>query len=94
MSTPSSHLQYQRACKGPSDATLPPGIKADADRAKAAVLEAGVGYNAAIPGVGAAWSHNFLNQKPWHPLNFRNQVCALLQELTMCTLSCALAVRA
>ena len=24
-------------------------------------------------GGGAAWSHNFLNQKPWHPLNFRNQ---------------------
>jgi CBF1 interacting corepressor len=23
--------------------------------------------------VGTAWSHNFLNQKPWHPLNFRNQ---------------------
>uniref|UniRef100_A0A1D2A8P4 CBF1-interacting co-repressor CIR N-terminal domain-containing protein n=1 Tax=Auxenochlorella protothecoides TaxID=3075 RepID=A0A1D2A8P4_AUXPR len=23
--------------------------------------------------VGAAWTHNFLNQKPWHPMNFRNQ---------------------
>ena len=21
-----------------------------------------------------AWTHNFLNQKPWHPLNFRNQI--------------------
>ena len=52
------------------------GIKADADRAKQAVLEAGKDYNPAIPGVGAAWSHNFLNQKPWHPLNYRNQVWA------------------
>ncbi|GMH42850.1 hypothetical protein BSKO_10769 [Bryopsis sp. KO-2023] len=24
-------------------------------------------------GAGAAWSHGFLNQKPWHPLSFRNQ---------------------
>mmetsp|Transcript_587 Transcript_587/g.1710 ORF Transcript_587/g.1710 Transcript_587/m.1710 type:complete len:297 (-) Transcript_587:90-980(-) len=22
---------------------------------------------------GTAWSHNFLNQKPWHPSNFKNQ---------------------
>ena len=29
------------------------------------------GYNP--QGLGAAWSHNFLNQKPWHPANFRNQ---------------------
>jgi hypothetical protein len=21
-----------------------------------------------------AWSHDFLNKKPWHPLNFRNQI--------------------
>lgn len=43
------------------------GIKADAQRAK----ETGDTYNP--NGVGAAWSHNFLNQKPWHPLSFRNQ---------------------
>lgn len=24
-------------------------------------------------GAGTAWSHGFLNQKPWHPLSFRNQ---------------------
>jgi hypothetical protein len=23
---------------------------------------------------GTAWSHNFLNQKPWHPLSYPNQV--------------------
>ena len=39
------------------------GIKADAKRAK----EGG------DKKVGVAWSHNFLNQKPWHPSNFRNQ---------------------
>lgn len=22
---------------------------------------------------GTAWSHNFLNQKPWHPLSYPNQ---------------------
>ncbi len=31
-----------------------------------------------LPGAEAtqSWcrSHNFLNQKPWHPLNFRNQM--------------------
>lgn len=25
-------------------------------------------------GVGSAWSHGFLNKKPWHPLNYRNQL--------------------
>ncbi|CAL8462199.1 g1730 [Coccomyxa elongata] len=49
------------------------GLKADVDRAKQAAL-LGEDYNPAIPGVGAAWSHNFLNQKPWHPLNYRNQM--------------------
>lgn len=83
-------------------------MKADVDRAKQAAL-LGEDYNPAIPGVGAAWSHNFLNQvqsqdcvflqawlfiqhqegilcgmskylnlvvlqKPWHPLNYRNQL--------------------
>lgn len=37
------------------------GMKADVDRAKQAAL-LGEEYNPAIPGVGAAWSHNFLNQ--------------------------------
>ncbi len=36
-------------------------MKADVDRAKQAAL-LGEEYNPAIPGVGAAWSHNFLNQ--------------------------------
>ncbi|KAF8058931.1 SERPINI1 [Scenedesmus sp. PABB004] len=42
------------------------GIKADMAR------NADGSYNPV--GTGAAWSHNFLNQKPWHPMNFRNQV--------------------
>jgi len=25
------------------------------------------------PTGGAAWTHNFLNQKYWHPLSFQNQ---------------------
>ena len=25
-------------------------------------------------GVGVAWTHDFLNKKPWHPMNFRNRV--------------------
>eukprot|EP00877_Chromochloris_zofingiensis_P009822 jgi/Chrzof1/5093/Cz15g11060.t1 len=44
------------------------GIKGDLKRSK----EQGAAYD--HHGAGAAWSHNFLNQKPWHPLNFRNQV--------------------
>lgn len=43
------------------------GVRADIKRAK----ESGGSYDPV--GVGTAWSHNFLNQKPWHPLNFRNQ---------------------
>lgn len=43
------------------------GIKADAQKAK----ESGGVYDPR--GAGVAWTHNFLNQKPWHPLNFRNQ---------------------
>lgn len=49
------------------------GIRADAKAAKV-VKDTGQnppGYNP--QGLGAAWSHNFLNQKPWHPANFRNQ---------------------
>ncbi len=52
---------------------LSAGIRADAKAAKV-VRETGEkppGYNP--QGLGAAWSHNFLNQKPWHPANFRNQ---------------------
>jgi len=52
--------------KGPSRGVLA-GIKADAARAK----ETGETYNP--NGTGVAWSHNFLNQKPWHPLSYRNQ---------------------
>lgn len=44
------------------------GVKADIQRAKAS----GGSYNPV--GTGTAWSHNFLNQKPWHPLNYRNQI--------------------
>ncbi|KAK9818217.1 hypothetical protein WJX72_008980 [[Myrmecia] bisecta] len=47
------------------------GIKADAAAAKA-----GQGVKA-----GSAWSHNFLNQKPWHPLNFKNQARVFEAEL-------------
>ncbi|KAK9809677.1 hypothetical protein WJX73_003655 [Symbiochloris irregularis] len=43
------------------------GIKADAQKAK----DTGGVYDPRA--AGAAWTHNFLNQKPWHPLNFRNQ---------------------
>lgn len=25
-------------------------------------------------GVGMAWTHNFLNQKPWHPMSFKNRM--------------------
>lgn len=39
------------------------GIRADAKRAK----------EPSDKNPGIAWSHNFLNQKPWHPSNFRNQ---------------------
>lgn len=46
-------------------------MKADFQRAKAAALS-GETYNPV--GAGSAWSHNFLNQKPWHPLNYRNQI--------------------
>jgi len=46
----------------------PAGIKDDLKRAKAS----GEAYDPR--GVGAGYSHNFLNQKPWHPMNFRNQV--------------------
>ncbi|KAF6259871.1 hypothetical protein COO60DRAFT_966344 [Scenedesmus sp. NREL 46B-D3] len=42
------------------------GVRSDVNRAK------GSSYNPV--GTGSAWSHNFLNQKPWHPLNFRNQI--------------------
>jgi hypothetical protein len=31
------------------------------------------GGHHAGPGT-TAWSHDFLNKKPWHPLNFRNQI--------------------
>jgi len=43
------------------------GIRADAKKAK----ETGETYQP--NGTGVAWSHNFLNQKPWHPLSYRNQ---------------------
>ncbi|KAK2383495.1 pentatricopeptide repeat-containing protein, mitochondrial [Trifolium repens] len=31
---------------------------------------------------GTAWSHNFLNQKPWHPLSYPNQRCKWIAEQT------------
>ena len=46
------------------------GARADAARILAAAKE-GKAFDAS--NAGSAWSHNFLNQKPWHPLNFRNQ---------------------
>ncbi|WIA19492.1 hypothetical protein OEZ85_004103 [Tetradesmus obliquus] len=42
------------------------GVRQDVSRSKEG------SYNPV--GTGTAWSHNFLNQKPWHPLNFRNQI--------------------
>ncbi|GLC47322.1 hypothetical protein PLESTB_001219500 [Pleodorina starrii] len=63
---------FGRAPKGPA----PPargavaGVKADMDRAKE-------GFDARNPnGVGMAWTHNFLNQKPWHPMSFKNRMRA------------------
>eukprot|EP00976_Prorocentrum_cordatum_P079745 1183687-Prorocentrum_minimum.AAC.3 len=44
------------------------GIKKDAERAK---IDRLTGEDSR--GHGTAWSHNFLNQKPWHPLSYRNQ---------------------
>lgn len=54
------------AGKGPALGAMD-GIRRDI---KAAAAEGGV-YDPR--GIGSGWSHNFLNQKPWHPLNFRNQ---------------------
>eukprot|EP00891_Asterochloris_glomerata_P001293 jgi/Astpho2/1293/Aster-x0993 len=48
------------------------GVKSDRAVQQAAKLTGGEPTRDAR-GVGAAWSHNFLNQKPWHPANFRNQ---------------------
>ena len=31
---------------------------------------------------GTAWSHNFLNQKPWHPLSYPNQRRKWIAEQT------------
>jgi CBF1 interacting corepressor len=44
------------------------GIKKDAELAKQARL---TGEETRAHGV--AWSHGYLNQKPWHPLSYRNQ---------------------
>jgi hypothetical protein len=44
------------------------GVRKDVDAAKE---EGGSGYNP--NGVGVAWTHKFLNLKPWHPMNFRNR---------------------
>ena len=44
------------------------GIRRDVQRAK----ENGVAYDPR--GTGRAWTHDFLNKKPWHPSSFRNQV--------------------
>ncbi|PRW60741.1 zinc knuckle (CCHC-type) family [Chlorella sorokiniana] len=42
------------------------GIRQDLKAAK----ETGESYDPR--GTGAAWTHNFLQKKPWHPLTFRN----------------------
>lgn len=44
------------------------GVRKDVDAAKEGD---GGGYNP--NGVGVAWTHKFLNLKPWHPMNFRNR---------------------
>ena len=48
------------------------GIKKDVEAAKEG------GYNP--NGVGVAWTHKFLNLKPWHPMNFRNREKVYLAE--------------
>ncbi|GIL54465.1 hypothetical protein Vafri_9992 [Volvox africanus] len=61
---------FGRVPKGPA----PPargavaGVKADLERAKE-------GFDPRNPqGLGTAWTHHFLNQKPWHPMNFKNRM--------------------
>lgn len=46
------------------------GVRKDIEAMKKA-MQAGEEYNP--NGHGAAWTHDFLNKKPWHPMNFRNQ---------------------
>ncbi|PNH10227.1 putative zinc finger CCHC domain-containing protein [Tetrabaena socialis] len=54
--------------KAPPSRGVIAGVKADMERAKE-------GYDPKNPnGTGAAWTHNFLNQKPWHPMSFRNRM--------------------
>lgn len=43
------------------------GVRRDIQAAK----DSGVAYDPR--GAGVAWTHDFLNKKPWHPMNFRNQ---------------------
>lgn len=43
------------------------GVRQDVQAAK----ETGVPYDPR--GIGVAWTHDFLNKKPWHPMNFRNR---------------------
>lgn len=52
--------------RGPALGALD-GVRRDIQAAK----DAGVAYDPR--GAGSAWSHDFLNKKPWHPMNFRNQ---------------------
>jgi len=44
------------------------GVRQDVDASKE---DNGGGYNP--NGVGVAWTHKFLNLKPWHPMSFRNR---------------------
>ena len=44
-----------------------------------AAKESGESYDPR--GTGAAWTHNFLNKKPWHPLTFRNMARVYEKEV-------------
>mmetsp|Transcript_15520 Transcript_15520/g.21423 ORF Transcript_15520/g.21423 Transcript_15520/m.21423 type:complete len:353 (+) Transcript_15520:127-1185(+) len=51
------------------------GIKKDHEKQKQARL---TGEDQR--GHGVAWSHNFMNQKPWHPSSYRNQRLLFMAE--------------
>ncbi|KAG2447737.1 hypothetical protein HYH02_007197 [Chlamydomonas schloesseri] len=71
------HIFGKGAAQGGKGGSKPPpargavaGVKADYERFK----QTG-DYDPKNPnGVGMAWTHNFLNQKPWHPMSFKNRM--------------------
>ncbi|KAG2430230.1 hypothetical protein HXX76_010328 [Chlamydomonas incerta] len=70
------HIFGKGAASGKGGPKPPPsrgvvaGVKADYERLK----QTG-DYDPKNPnGTGMAWTHNFLNQKPWHPMSFKNRM--------------------